>query len=124
MTGIPEEYSFRRYLAAKQGLDDRSLNRHVREALAGSLLERREKTACRVLEVGCGIGTMLERLIDWQLLAEAAYTGIDVHPDNIGEARRRFRRFAAEQVRRSGPGGRALLLSPTRADRGGRIRSP
>ncbi len=48
-----------------------------------------------MLEVGCGIGTMLERLIDWQLLAEAAYTGIDVHPDNIGEARRRFRRFAA-----------------------------
>ncbi len=41
MTGIPQEYSFRRYLAAKQSLDDRSLNRHVREALAGSLLERR-----------------------------------------------------------------------------------
>ena len=95
MTGIPEAYSFRRYLAAKQGLDDRSLNRHVRDTLAGALLERRAKAACRVLEVGCGIGTMLERLLDWQLLAEAAYTGIDVHPDNIGEARRRFRRFAA-----------------------------
>ena len=35
MTGIPQEYSFRRYLAAKQDLDDRSLNRHVRETLAG-----------------------------------------------------------------------------------------
>ncbi len=97
LTGVPEEYSFIRYLAAKKGLDDRSLNRHVREALADALMERREKNACRVLEVGCGIGTMLERLIDWQLLAEAAYTGIDVHPDNIGEARRRFRRFAAER---------------------------
>ncbi len=95
LTSVPAEYSFVRYLAAKQGLDDRSLNRHVREALGGSLLERREKTACRVLEVGCGIGTMLERLIDWHLLTEAAYTGLDVHPDNIGEARRRFRRFAA-----------------------------
>ena len=48
MTGVPEAYSFRRYLAAKQGLDDRSLNRHVREALAGALLERREK-----LPAGC-----------------------------------------------------------------------
>ncbi|MCX5894084.1 MAG: class I SAM-dependent methyltransferase [Deltaproteobacteria bacterium] len=91
----PQKYSFLRYLAAKQGLDDRSLNRHVRETLADRLLERRSATPCRVLEVGCGIGTMLERLIDWQLLAEAAYTGIDVHPDNIGEAHRRFRRFAA-----------------------------
>ena len=62
----PQEYSFRRYLAAKQGLDDRSLNRHVRESLADHLLERRGTTPCRVLEVGCGIGTMLERLIDWQ----------------------------------------------------------
>ncbi len=44
MTGDPQEYSFLRYLAAKQGLDDRSLNRHVREALADSLLERRENT--------------------------------------------------------------------------------
>ncbi|MCL4501453.1 MAG: class I SAM-dependent methyltransferase [Deltaproteobacteria bacterium] len=95
MTGIPQEYSFLRYLAAKKGLDDRSLNRHVRETLAGQLLTRREDAACRVLEVGCGIGAMLERLIDWQLLAKADYTGIDLHPDNIGEARRRFRRFAA-----------------------------
>ncbi|MCL4503174.1 MAG: class I SAM-dependent methyltransferase [Deltaproteobacteria bacterium] len=95
MTGIPKTYSFLRYLAAKKGLDDRSLNRHVRETLAGQILTRQEDSACRVLEVGCGIGTMLERLIDWQLLAKADYTGIDLHPDSIGEARRRFRRFAA-----------------------------
>ena len=95
MSVEPQAYSFLRYLAAKKGLDDRSLNRHVHETLADHLLERRGNTPCRVLEVGCGIGTMLERLIDWQLLAEAAYTGIDVHPDNIGEARLRFRRFAA-----------------------------
>ena len=95
MTHGPQEYSFRRYLAAKQALDDRSLNRHVREVLAGSLLKRRGTAPCRVLEVGCGIGTMLERLLDWQLLPETAYTGIDVHPDNIGEARRRLRRYAA-----------------------------
>ena len=36
----PEEYSFSRYLAAKAGLDDRSLNRQVREALAGHFREQ------------------------------------------------------------------------------------
>jgi SAM-dependent methyltransferase len=95
MTGIPEKFSFSRYLAAKKDLDDRSLNRHVREILARQLLETRKGPPCRVLEVGCGIGTMLERLLDWQLLPEAAYTGIDFHPGNITEARDRFRRYAA-----------------------------
>jgi len=95
MAGRPEDYSFLRYLAAKKDLDDRSLNRHVRDTLAGALLERRQTSPCRVLEVGCGIGTMLERLIDWQLLTDTIYTGIDMHPDNIGEARLRFRRYAA-----------------------------
>ena len=95
MTGIPEEYSFSRYLAAKKDLDDRSLNRHVRETLARHLLKTPKTPPLRVLEVGCGIGTMLERLLDWQLLPEAAYTGIDFHPGNITEARARFGRYTA-----------------------------
>lgn len=95
MTGIPEEYSFIRYLAAKKDLDDRSLNRHVRETLARELLQTRKTPPFRVLEVGCGIGTMLERLLDWQLLPEAAYTGIDCNPGNIAEARARRQSYAA-----------------------------
>src|SRR5512135_3631994 len=93
MTGIPPEYSFHRYLAAKKDLDDRSLNRQVREALFRHW-DRDQAAPARVLEVGCGIGTMLERLLDWQLLREAAYTGIDLHPDNIAEARARLPRYA------------------------------
>jgi SAM-dependent methyltransferase len=95
MTGIPQEYSFIRYLAAKKDLDDRSLNRHVRETLARHLLETRKMPPFRVVEVGCGIGTMLERLLDWQLLPEAAYTGIDFNPDNIAEARARHKSYTA-----------------------------
>ena len=95
MTDIPQQYSFCRYLAAKKDLDDRSLNRHVRETLVRHFLARDQDAPARVLEVGCGIGTMLERLLDWQLLREAAYTGIDLHPDNIAEARARFPRYAA-----------------------------
>jgi SAM-dependent methyltransferase len=89
----PREYSFTRYLAAKKELDDRSLNRHVWETL------RREVAAfavpLQVLEVGCGIGTMLERLWDWGLLRGGAYTGIDLEAQHIAVARDRWACFAA-----------------------------
>jgi SAM-dependent methyltransferase len=42
--------------------------------------------------VGCGIGTMVERLLDWGLLRRAAvYTAIDLLPENIDAARERLR---------------------------------
>ena len=97
MTGEPAEYSFLRYLAAKKGLDDRSLNRHVRETLADYVLKSDKTAPLRVLEVGCGIGTMLERLLDWGILNQADYTGIDLEADNLGEAGLRLRRYAAAQ---------------------------
>jgi len=92
---VPSEFSFLRYLAAKKGVDDRALNRNVRETLTGYLLERRGPSPCRVLEVGCGIGAMLERLLDWGVFGEAAYRGIDINPEVIGEARLRLPRYAA-----------------------------
>ncbi|MGA8571027.1 MAG: hypothetical protein ACLP7A_04755 [Desulfobaccales bacterium] len=102
----PEEYSFSRYLAAKAGLDDRSLNRQVREALAGHFRERGKPSPFRVLEVGCGIGTMLERLLDWGLLdlslGDFAYTGIDLEAGLLDEARVRYHNYVA--VRGAAPG--------------------
>jgi hypothetical protein len=50
-----------------------------------------------VLEVGAGIGTMLERALEWGLLRGlVTYTAIDLQPDNIAEARRRLPVRAAE----------------------------
>jgi SAM-dependent methyltransferase len=89
------EYSFIRYLEAKKDLDDRSLNRQVREVLARSLAEKGGASPCRVLEVGCGLGVMLERLLDWRLLPDAAYTGIDLNPECLAAAGARFRQRAA-----------------------------
>ena len=87
-----------RYLAAKKGLDDRSLNRRVWDHLMQAVRERSGSAApLRVLEVGCGIGTMAERLLDWGLLTRAAYTGIDEEREFIREARRRFKSLAAGQ---------------------------
>lgn len=93
----PTSSDYIRYLAAKKGLDDRSLNRQVWDRLVQAVRERLTFAPFRVLEVGCGIGTMLERLLDWGLLTQAAYTGIDVEAKFIQEAQRRFQGYAAEK---------------------------
>ena len=85
----PAAPSYIRYLASKKALDDRSLNRQVWDHLVQAVRGRSASTPLQVLEVGCGIGTMLERLLDWGLLTRAAYTGIDVEVEFIQEARRR-----------------------------------
>jgi SAM-dependent methyltransferase len=87
----PPPYSFTRYLAAKKALDDRSLNRHVWDCLRRTVQARREPAPLRVLEVGCGVGTMIERLLAWGLLTEAVYTAIDAEPETLAAARERLR---------------------------------
>ena len=82
----PAAPDFIRYLAAKKALDDRSLNRHVWDTLVRAVRDRPDSSPLRVLEVGCGIGTMVERLLDWGLLTRAAYTGIDVEAGLIRAA--------------------------------------
>ena len=77
----PGEYSFTLYLAAKKSVDDRSLNFHVFNSLKRSLDTFTNPRPLRVLEVGCGLGTMVERLLDWGLLGRpGVYTGIDLQP--------------------------------------------
>ncbi len=89
------EFSVTRYLASKKGLDDRALNRHVFNTLSRCLAAWPGSPPLRVLEVGCGIGTMVERLLDWGLLQNAVYTAIDLEPENIAAARERLRLYAA-----------------------------
>jgi SAM-dependent methyltransferase len=80
--------SFPRYLAAKKTVDDRALNAHVWGTLA-QLLRGFEDRAV-VLEVGAGIGTMAERMVERGLLARAAYTLLDEQPENLAVARQRL----------------------------------
>jgi SAM-dependent methyltransferase len=94
---IPTTYSFPRYLAAKKSVDDRALNRHVWGDLVRALPAATREAPLRVLEVGAGIGTMVERLLEWGLLTSATYTAIDAQPDNIAEARHRLPRWAANR---------------------------
>ena len=108
----PAAPDFTRYLAAKKGLDDRSLNRQVWDHLVRAVRERPDSAPLRVLEVGCGIGTMVERLLDRGLLARAAYTGIDVEAGLIRAAVERLHGYAAARhVPLTTDSGGAMLFS-------------
>lgn len=89
-----KDLSYIRYLAAKHSVDDRALNRGVYDALAQALGSRRDGGSISFLEMGCGLGAMVERLWDWGLLARADYTGVDQSPEYIAAARERLIAFA------------------------------
>lgn len=94
---IPKEYSFTRYLLSKKSVDDRALNCWVWERMLQALPPASSKKPLRVLEIGAGIGTMLERSIEWGLLTYADYTGIDILATNISQARQRFPSWAEDK---------------------------
>lgn len=78
--------SYTRYLAAKKSLDDRSLNQRVWTALQAGLAGR--KGPLRVLEIGAGVGTMIERALGWGLFADGQlvnYLAIDNMPSHIAQ---------------------------------------
>ena len=88
---MTDAFDFTRYLASKRTVDDRALNRHVWQTLADAVAaELPPDRPLRVLEVGAGIGTMVERCVEWGLLTSADYTAIDSEESNIEVARRRL----------------------------------
>ncbi|RLM76545.1 hypothetical protein [Halorubrum sp. Atlit-26R] len=96
-----DDAAFRRYLLAKRTVDDRALDRR----LVGILRERLADRAAardgplRVLEVGAGVGTMVARLIDWEVLppGETRYVAVDRDPDALAGLGPFLREWAAER---------------------------
>ena len=84
------EYSFQRYLAAKKTVDDRALHPHVWQTLARQLQTVSSSEPLRILEIGAGIGTMIERVLEWGLVESCHYTAMDNQVENIATARRRL----------------------------------
>ena len=88
--------NFTRYLTAKRTVDDRALTRPVWEALAQAVRARQAALSrpLRVLEIGAGVGTMVERLLAWRLFdADAAgidYTLLDADPALLAAAQARL----------------------------------
>lgn len=91
MNQRPQQYSFQRYLAAKRTVDDRALNRHVWDTMQSALGTRASTThPFSILEIGGGIGTMVERLLDDGRLAATEYHLLDEQADNIRTASHRL----------------------------------
>jgi SAM-dependent methyltransferase len=80
------QYSNVRYLQSKQPVDDRALNRYVLGTLERFL--RNRSATPRVLELGAGVGTMVSRLADWNVLGRAEYTLVDRESESLAAARR------------------------------------
>jgi len=93
---------FRRYLEAKRTVDDRALDRRLIEELGGRLADRQDGDdgRIRVLEAGAGIGTMIERFIEWEVLpaGEAAYTAVDIEPEMTAAVPERLRSWSGERA--------------------------
>jgi SAM-dependent methyltransferase len=94
---IPQTYSFARYLSAKKSVDDRALNQCVWQSLMTALPRATPEQPLQILEVGAGLGTMVERLVASGMLTHATYTAIDLEPTLIAEARRRLPQWATAQ---------------------------
>ena len=86
------DYSFPRYLLSKQTVDDRALNKDVVNALRVRL----KPEPVSVIEVGAGIGTMLKRLVEWNILCSGEYVLVDEQDENIGYARKWIPQWATE----------------------------
>lgn len=76
------DYSFPRYLLSKQTVDDRALNKDVLQALRLHM----KPEPVSVIEVGAGIGTMLKRAVEWNLLCSGEYVLVDEQATNIAYA--------------------------------------
>jgi hypothetical protein len=101
------EYSFPRYLLAKQTVDERALNRQVYETLQSALSVNPRQGPLKVVEVGAGIGSMPVRLLRRGLLTRADYLLVDEMAENIAFARDWLPQQAAElglQLERTAPG--------------------
>ncbi len=95
------EYSFPHYLLSKQSVDDRALNKDVLHALKSNL----PKEPLRIIEVGAGIGTMLRRLLRWDVIQRAEYVMVDELAENVEYASGWIKVWAEEaglSVERSG----------------------
>ncbi|MGA9477060.1 MAG: class I SAM-dependent methyltransferase [Desulfobacterales bacterium] len=92
---IPQTYDFIDYLVAKKTIDDRSLSCIVWRRLQDALADHETQESLRVLEIGSGIGTMIERMAAGPLMHRSSqYTAVDLNPDCTRAARRRLSRWA------------------------------
>ena len=83
------------FLEAKTTVDDRAINRRVRDRFLAALRERADRSdgPIRILELGAGVGSMIPRFTVWDgVPGPVRYRAVDVDPDVIDVARDRVPR--------------------------------
>jgi hypothetical protein len=121
MNQRPPQYSFQRYLASKRTIDDRALNHHVWESLHQAIAGKAHaQQPLTLLEIGGGIGTMVERLLEDGRLPRSSYHLLDAEAENIATADERLSgRFATFPLKQASEptDTTPFLLSPTMTHR-------
>ena len=93
MTPSSPSFSYSRYLAAKQTVDERSLNGHVWRTFLDAV-QHLDSDPLRVLEVGGGVGNMVQRILSAPLPPRMHYTLVDRRSENVEMARERLSQWA------------------------------
>lgn len=88
------QYNYQRYLDSKKQIDDLALNKRVLDTLSAKLDRKGSGSPIKIIEIGAGIGTMVERLLEANIIPSADYTAFDISRANVEEAKERIIRFA------------------------------
>lgn len=80
-------HAFAHYLEAKRTVDDRALDRRVLERLGRELETVRNPS---IVDVGAGVGIGFERLLEWKIVSDARYTGVERDAALVDRARSRL----------------------------------
>lgn len=105
-----EPVSFERYLEVKRALDDRSLNRHVWNRLLEALPPCAPSAPMNILDVGAGLGSMLERLVAWGLSGDLRYCLLERDPQLVARMGCHLRSWAHSQGWRINTGASGELV--------------
>jgi hypothetical protein len=105
------ESSFQRYLYAKRTVDDRALNRLVWKTLEEQLAAMAGAPGFQVLELGGGVGTMFQRMVEWGLISRGVYTLLDEQAENILSARQGLGAWAKRQRLQVQEAGERLIFT-------------
>lgn len=110
---VTDGHAFIRYLEAKKTIDDRSLNHHVFCTMKDNVERLFGDNEAHILEAGCGVGSMIERIIDWEVVRHVSYCGIDLSRDCIAHARKRLEDYGRKKgmVLQTDTDGRLVLHS-------------
>src|SRR5688572_27596862 len=92
------DYSFVRYLLAKKTVDDRALNQTVLSALRRELPRVDGQRRLQILEIGAGVGTMVPRLSDWNVVRDADFTLVDQDLESLRAAQAELERWATHST--------------------------